>query len=237
MNRSELKDACCRGNQKLAQTGLVLYTFGNLSVADHAAGEFAIKPSGVPYAELTPEKIVILDFAGERCEGDWLASSDAPTHAALYRHCPDIGSILHTHSPYATAWAQACRPIPVLGTTHADLAADAIPCTAIMPAGLVAGDYEANTGQWIIQTLAGLNLAAAAIPMILVGGHGPFAWGRDAEAALYHGVMLETLAQMAMFTLQVAPDTQPLPAYLINRHFQRKHGAGAYYGQPKKEKQ
>jgi L-ribulose-5-phosphate 4-epimerase len=233
MNRAELKEMACRFNRELPRRGLVIYTFGNLSLFDAGRGEFAIKPSGVPYEELTPESMVVLDLEGKQVEGNLRPSSDAPTHAVLFRRFPGVSSVMHTHSPCATAWAQACRPIPNLGTTHADHLPGPVPCTAIMPEEMVRGDYEVNTGTWIARCFADQGLSPLETPMVLVGGHGPFAWGETAEKALYHGGILEELARMALFTLQIEPATPSLPGYMIEKHFRRKHGPDAYYGQKK----
>lgn len=231
MTRTELKEIACRFNRELPRRGLVIHTFGNLSVADRTRGEFAIKPSGVEYDDLTPEMMVVLDLDGRQVEGDLRPSSDAPTHGVLYQRFPGIASVMHTHSTYATAWAQARRPIPVLGTTHADYLPGPVPCTAIMPEELVRVDYEANTGVWIARAFADLGLSPLETPMVLVAGHGPFAWGETAAKALHNGAILEELARLSLFTRQIDPDCSALPAYLVDKHFRRKHGPDAYYGQ------
>ncbi len=233
MTRRELKAVACRGNRELAASGLVLHTFGNLSVFDRDRGEFAIKPSGVPYAALRPADMVVLDMEGRVVEGRLRPSSDAPTHRVLFRGFPGIVSVLHTHSTHATAWAQACRPIPLLGTTHADFLPGPVPCTQIMPEELVRQDYETHTGEVIVRAFASARLSPLETPMVLVGGHGPFAWGGSTEQALLHGVVLEELARLALLTLQADPGAAPLPTYLAHKHFSRKHGPDAYYGQEK----
>jgi L-ribulose-5-phosphate 4-epimerase len=233
MTRAELKRIACRGNRELPRRHLVMHTFGNLSVADLARGEFAIKPSGVPYVELTPGMMVVLDLEGRVVEGKLRPSSDAPTHSVLYRSFPGVSGVMHTHSTHATAWAQACRPIPCLGTTHADFLPGPVPCTELMPEEQVRGDYEAATGLWIVRTFTELRLSPLETPMVLVGGHGPFAWGMTAEEALDHGAILEELARIAILTLRIDPAALPLPAYLTEKHFRRKHGQDAYYGQEK----
>ncbi len=224
-----LKDQVYEANMQLPELGLVLYTFGNVSGVDHDLGVMAIKPSGVAYSELKPEQIVVLDLDNTVIEGDLRASSDTKTHNALYRAYPDIGGIVHTHSTYAVAWAQACQPIPCFGTTHADHLAAEIPCTGIMRDDQIQGDYEEETGVQIIEALAGQS--AAETEMILVAGHGPFTWGKSPEKAVYNSAVLEELARMAYLTLQINPQQSPLKKTLIEKHFQRKHGKHAYYGQ------
>ncbi|HVB02512.1 MAG TPA: L-ribulose-5-phosphate 4-epimerase AraD [Chitinophagaceae bacterium] len=218
-------------NMQLPSLGLVLFTFGNVSAADHDAGVFAIKPSGVPYGELTAEKMVVVDFEGRIVDGDFKPSSDTKTHALLYQRWPKIGGIAHTHSTYATAWAQAQRPIPVYGTTHADYARTEIPCAPPMDDLMISGDYEYQTGLQIMHTFHHLNLDYTEMEMILVGGHAPFTWGETAEKAVYHSAVLENLARMALLTEQIRTDAIPLKEALINKHFNRKHGPDSYYGQ------
>ena len=225
----DLKAEVYSANQELDQRGLVTYTFGNVSGVDRARGVFAIKPSGVPYSELFPEMMVVLDFECHTVEGTLRASSDAPTHAELYREFTDIGGIVHTHSTHATAWAQALRPLPCLGTTHADHLPGPVPCTPLLADAQIQGDYERETGRMIVETLQNFN--PAHVPMVLVGGHGPFCWGNTPDMAVYNAVVLEELARMAYMTLTLNPDITPLPDSLIERHFHRKHGPDAYYGQ------
>jgi L-ribulose-5-phosphate 4-epimerase len=200
-------------------------------VADHRAGVFAIKPSGVPYEELTPESMVIVDFEGKTVEGRLRPSSDTRTHAVLYKHWQKIGAIVHTHSTYATAWAQALRDIPIYGTTHADHHAGFIPCAPPMPDEMIRGDYEYQTGFQIINHFREKELSYEDVEMILVGNHAPFTWGKDARKAVYNSAVLESIARMALLTEQINPDAQPMKETLIRKHFERKHGPDAYYGQ------
>jgi len=224
-----LREAAWAANQELNRRAAILYTFGNVSAADRDRGVFAIKPSGVPYEDLRPADMVVVDFEGRVVEGALRPSSDTPTHAALYRAFPGIGGVGHTHSTYAVAWAQAGRPIPILGTTHADLLPDDVPCTAVMTEEAVAGDYEAETGALIVECFRGRSWER--VPMVLVARHGPFAWGRTAEEAVHHCVMLEELARTAWLTVALDPGIGPLEPWLLRKHFQRKHGPDAYYGQ------
>lgn len=226
-----LKAACYELNMEIPRRGLALYTWGNVSVIDRPSGVFAIKPSGVPYDELRAEDIVIVDLNAEPVEGLLNPSSDARTHAALYRSFNLIGGIVHTHSTYAVAWAQALMPIPVFGTTHADHTARDIPCTPPMADELISGDYEEQTGLQIVGHLKELGLAPHETEMVLVGGHGPFAWGVSGAKAVYNAVVLEELAKMACITLQLNPMARPLKEALRQRHYERKHGPNAYYGQ------
>ena len=225
-----LKEQVYSCNMELHRQGVVIFTFGNASAIDRRKGVIAIKPSGVEYARLKPEDIVILDFDGKIIEGHMNPSSDTKTHLVLYRHFPEIGGVVHTHSPYAVAWAQAARAIPVLGTTHADHLHLDIPCTDFMPDAMIQGDYEEETGNQIISTFRSISYKA--VEMVLVAGHGPFTWGKTPEKAVYNCVILEELAQMALLTLQVNSATPRLKEPLIQKHFQRKHGPDAYYGQP-----
>jgi L-ribulose-5-phosphate 4-epimerase len=214
---------------ELPERGVVLYTFGNASAVDRDSGVFAIKPSGIAYADLKPEDLVIVDLDGEVVDGRLRPSSDTATHALLYREFAGIGGVSHTHSPHATAWAQAGRPIPILGTTHADLAPGEIPCTRVMTEEETAGDYEVATGRLIVERFDDLD--AAQTPMVLVARHGPFTWGATAEKAVEHSVMLEELARIAWLTVALDPRVLPLERWLSGKHFERKHGDGAYYGQ------
>ena len=225
-----LKEQCCEANLELPRLGLVLYTFGNVSCCDRAHGVFAIKPSGVDYQALRPDDIVIVDFEGRRVEGELRPSSDTPTHAVLYRQYAEIGGVVHTHSVYATAWAQAKRDIPAYGTTHADYLPGPVPCTDIMSDERIRGEYETETGREIIDCLTARGLGSET-GMALVAGHGPFTWGRDAAEAVFRARILEELAHMAWLTEQLNPRACPLKETLISRHYLRKHGAGAYYGQ------
>jgi L-ribulose-5-phosphate 4-epimerase len=203
--------------------------FGNVSGIDRERGLIAIKPSGVMYDDLTVENIVIVDLDDKVVEGKLRPSSDTKTHTELYRSFPEIGGIVHTHSTYAVAWAQAMKPIPIMGTTHADLLGTDVPCTELMSDEMIQGDYEKETGKQIVNTFAARSYKE--IPMVLVAGHGPFTWGESPEKALYHSQMLEELAKMALLTLQINPSTPRLKKTLIDKHFKRKHGPDSYYGQ------
>jgi L-ribulose-5-phosphate 4-epimerase len=224
-----LRERVCRANLDLVAKGLVLETFGNASGIDRELGVIAIKPSGVSYDELVPGAIVLVDLAGKRVDGDLAPSSDTPTHARLYREFPDIGGVVHTHSRYATGWAQARRPLPCLGTTHADYFRGTVPCTAVISDRQVAGDYEAETAVQIVEALRGVDYRQ--MPAVLVASHGPFTWGADAAEAVYHAVMLEYAAELASIAVGVNPRIGPAKRTLVDRHFLRKHGADAYYGQ------
>jgi L-ribulose-5-phosphate 4-epimerase len=225
----ELKQRAFEANLEIPRRGLAIYTFGNVSAFDADRAVFAIKPSGVAYESLTAADMIVLDIDGNTVEGHLRPSSDTKTHAALYKAFRGIGGIVHTHSTYATAWAQARLPIPIYGTTHADHLAEDVPCTALMTADAVEKDYEAETGHQIIDCFRTRDPAQT--PMVLVAGHGPFAWGKTAEKAVYHAVVLEELAKIASLTQSLAPNAERLPDYLVRKHFERKHGKGAYYGQ------
>jgi L-ribulose-5-phosphate 4-epimerase len=216
---------------QLPQLGLVLFTFGNVSVADHEKKVFAIKPSGVPYVDLSPEKMVIADFDGNAIDGSLRPSSDTKTHAVLYRHWNKIGSIVHTHSVYATAWAQSLRDIPIYGTTHADHNTVDIPCAPPMSDEMIGGNYEHETGFQIMNCFAERKLSYEEVEMILVGNHAPFTWGEKADKAVYNAAVLEQIAQMAWLTEQINPKAAKLKEALIKKHFDRKHGKDSYYGQ------
>lgn len=228
---NDIKEAAYNANMQLPKLGLVLYTFGNVSAVNRSLGVFAIKPSGVPYDQLLPDKMVIVDFDGKTVEGALRPSSDTLTHAVLYRHLENIGGIAHTHSAYATAWAQGQRDIPIFGTTHADHNTVDIPCTAPMSDEMIRGNYEYETGFQIINALKEKGLTYEDIEMILVGNHAPFTWGKTAEKAVYNSAVLESIAQMALFTEQINPDAPRLKDSLIKKHFERKHGPDSYYGQ------
>ena len=221
-------------NMQLPKLGLVLFTFGNVSAADRTAGVFAIKPSGVPYDELTPEKMVIVDFEGNTVEGSLRPSSDTKTHAVLYKHWESVHGIVHTHSTYATAWAQAQRDIPIYGTTHADHLTNDIPCAPPMDDAMIQGDYEYQTGFQIINCLQERGLSYTEIEMILVGNHAPFTWGKTAAKAVYNSAVLENVAYMALLTEQINANAPRLKDALIKKHFERKHGPLSYYGQSEK---
>ncbi len=231
--REEVLDA----NLELVRRGLVLYTFGNVSGIDRSTGLVAIKPSGVPYEELTPEQIVISDLAGKIVDGNFRPSSDLATHLELYKHFLHIGGVAHTHSEFATAWAQAETPIPCFGTTHADSFHGPIPVTERLSPKEIAGDYELETGKAICRTFMNSSTNAKldpdAIPAVLVAGHAPFCWGATAAEAAHHAVILEYVARMACHTLSINSDSRPLARELHDKHFLRKHGRNAYYGQVK----
>ncbi len=226
-----IKEEAYEANMQLPQLGLVLFTFGNVSAADRNLGVFAIKPSGVPYQELSPEKMVIVDFDGAVVKGKLRPSSDTKTHAVLYKHWENIGGIAHTHSTYATAWAQAQREIPLFGTTHADHNTVNIPCASPMSDEMIKGDYELETGFQIINWFKEKGLNYEEVEMILVSNHAPFTWGKTAAKAVYNSAVLENIAQMALLTEQINPDAPRLKEALIKKHFERKHGPDSYYGQ------
>ena len=226
-----LKEECYKANMQLNALSLVVYTFGNVSAVDRANRVFAIKPSGVPYGILKPEDIVIVDFDNNIVEGSMRPSSDTKTHAYLYKNWDDIGGIAHTHATYSVAWAQAQRDIPIFGTTHADHLTVDIPCAPPMGDELIQGNYEHNTGIQIIECFQQKNLSHQEVEMVLIGNHGPFAWGKDADKAVYNSKVLEVIAEMAYITLQINPNAPRLKDSLIKKHYERKHGKGAYYGQ------
>jgi len=230
-NYSKIREEAYVANMQLPKLGLVLFTFGNVSSADRAQRVFAIKPSGVPYEELSPENMVIVDFDGNTVEGDLRPSSDTKTHAVLYNNWEDISGIVHTHSTYATAWAQAQTDIPIFGTTHADHLTVDIPCAPPMADDMIAGNYEYETGFQIINHFNQLGLSHKEVEMILVGNHAPFTWGKTAHKAVYNSAVLETVAQMALLTKQINPAAPKLKDALIKKHFERKHGPDSYYGQ------
>lgn len=227
----ELKEQAFQANMEIPRRGLAIYTFGNVSAFDAERAVFAIKPSGVAYEKLTIGDMVVVDVDANIVEGHLRPSSDTKTHAALYRAgaFKGVGGIVHTHSTYATAWAQARLPIPIYGTTHADHLAEDVPCTALMTADAVERDYEAETGTQIIDCFRTRDPNQT--PMVLVAGHGAFAWGKTAEKAVYHAVVLEELAKIASLTRTLDPRAERLPGYLVRKHFERKHGKSAYYGQ------
>lgn len=226
-----IKETCFKSNMQLPDLGLVIFTFGNVSVADHEDGVFAIKPSGLPYESLKPSDIVIVDYEANVVEGKLNPSSDTKTHALLYKTWPSLGGIVHTHSTFAVAWSQAEKNIPILGTTHADHLAGDIPCTGRMDDLMIKGDYEFETGNQIISCFRDRSLSPEEVEMVLVAQHGPFTWGKTAEKAVYNSVILEKLAEMAWITLQINPSAQRLSQSLIDKHYFRKHGGDAYYGQ------
>jgi L-ribulose-5-phosphate 4-epimerase len=226
-----LREEVLEANLELVRRGLVLYTFGNASGIDRSQALVAIKPSGVPYEKLTPEHIVISDLAGNIVDGALRPSSDLATHLELYKHFPNIGGVAHTHSEFATAWAQAETPIPCFGTTHADSFHGPIPVTEPLTAAEIEGDYELATGAAICRAFSKLD--PDAIPAVLVAGHAPFCWGANAAEAAHHAVILEYVARMASHTLSINAESRPLARPLHDKHFLRKHGRNAYYGQVK----
>ena len=228
---TSIKEEAYQCNMQLPQLGLVLFTFGNVSVADRDKAVFAIKPSGVPYNQLTPDHMVIVDFEGRVVEGKLRPSSDTKTQAVLYKHWEGVGGITHTHSTYATAWAQSQRDIPIFGTTHADHLTSDIPCAAPMEDDMIAGNYEYETGFQIINHFNEHKLDYKEVEMILVGNHAPFTWGKTGDKSVYNSAVLETVAKMALLTEQINPKAPRLKDALIKKHYERKHGGAAYYGQ------
>lgn len=226
-----IKEKAYEANMRLPELKLVLFTFGNASVADRDNNVFAIKPSGVPYDDLEPGDMVIVDFDGHVVEGAMRPSSDTQTHAVLYKHWGNVGGIVHTHSTYATAWAQSLTDLPILGTTHADHLAMDVPCTQPMADDKIEGDYEYETGMQIISEFEDRQISYEEAGMILVGSHAPFTWGKTVDNAVYQSAVLEEIAKMACLTKQVRPDAPKLKQTLIKKHYQRKHGNDAYYGQ------
>ena len=231
MSYKDIKEQAFEANMQLPKLNLVLFTFGNVSSADHTKGVFAIKPSGVPYEQLTADKMVVVDFDANLVEGNLRPSSDTKTHAVLYKNWTEIGGIVHTHSTYATSWAQAQMPIPIYGTTHADHLTTDIPCAPPMADEMIKGNYEYETGFQIINHFAELGLSYKEVEMILVGNHAPFTWGKTAEKAVYNSAVLEYTAQMALLTQQINAKAPRLKDSLIKKHYDRKHGSDAYYGQ------
>ncbi|TZF86474.1 L-ribulose-5-phosphate 4-epimerase (plasmid) [Pedobacter sp. BS3] len=226
-----IREQAYKANMQLPELGLVIFTFGNVSAADHNLGVFAIKPSGIPYDKLSPGNMVIVDFEGNVVEGTLRPSSDTKTHAVLYKHWANITGIVHTHSTYATAWAQSQRDIPIFGTTHADHNTNDIPCAAPMSDERIKGDYEYQTGFQIMDCLKDRGLSYEETEMILVGNHAPFTWGKTVEQALYNSAVLENIAKMAWLTEQINPSVTRLKHTLVKKHYERKHGPGSYYGQ------
>jgi L-ribulose-5-phosphate 4-epimerase len=231
MNYQEIRDECCEANKSLSRLNLVDITFGNASCLDRARGVFAIKPSGVDYACLTPEEMVIVDLEGRKVEGRYKPSSDAETHRRLFLAFANVRAVVHTHSRHATSFALAGRAIPCFGTTHADYFYGEVPLTRQLTAKEVADRYEWETGNVIVERFANLNPDDN--PGVLVQGHGPFAWGTNGAEAVENAQALEIIAEMALNSLALTPGLQPIPPYLIDKHFLRKHGPGAYYGQSK----
>ncbi len=227
----ELKAQVYEANMELPKRGLVTYTWGNVSGIDREKGLFVIKPSGVEYDELKPEDLVVMDLNGNKVEGKLNPSSDTKTHLELYKAFPDLGGIVHTHSTHACAWAQAGRDITAYGTTHADYFYGDIPCARSLTPAEIEEDYEANTGKVIIETFKERGIEPKFVPAVVCRNHGPFTWGKDAAQAVYHAVVLEEVAKMALLTEQLNHHVQRAPQYIQDKHFLRKHGPNAYYGQ------
>ena len=227
----KLKQSVYEANMELPRRGLVTYTWGNVSGIDREKGLVVIKPSGVRYEELTPDKLVVLDLDGKVVEGALNPSSDTKTHLVLYRGFPALGGVVHTHSPCAVAWAQAGRDIPCYGTTHADYFYGPVPCARALTPEEIDEDYERNTGRVIVEEFRARGIEPAHVPAVICRSHGPFAWGADAAEAVYHAAVLEEVAHMALLTLAVDADAVPAPQHLQDKHFMRKHGPQAYYGQ------
>lgn len=227
----QLKEQVYRANMELPKRGLITYTWGNVSGIDRETGYFVIKPSGVDYDKLKPEDLVVLDLAGNQIEGEYRPSSDTKTHIELYKKYPEIGGVVHTHSPEATSWAQAGRDIPLYGTTHADYFYGDIPCARTLTQEEIDDDYEKNTGLVIIKTLEERGINPVYTPAVLCKNHGPFTWGKDADEAVHNAVVLEEVAKMATKTELINPSAKPAPDCMKEKHFFRKHGANAYYGQ------
>jgi L-ribulose-5-phosphate 4-epimerase len=223
-----LKEKVLEANLDLVRHGLVLYTWGNVSERDPETGHIVIKPSGVPYGEMKADDMVVLEASGKQIDGKLRPSSDAPTHVILYQHFREIGGIVHTHSEWATSWAQAGRDIPPFGTTHADYFYGKVPCTRPLTEDEVKGAYEVNTGKVIVETIEGSEVLSN--PGVLVHGHAPFTWGKDAKEAVYHAVVLEEVAKMA-FRTEMLGQRNPIGKHLLDKHYSRKHGKDAYYGQ------
>lgn len=227
----KLKEIVFQENLELVNKDLVIYTWGNVSAIDRDNENIIIKPSGVEYDKMKAEDMVVLDLQGEKIEGKYRPSSDTATHIELYKAFPEIGGIVHTHSSYAVSWAQSRRDIPALGTTHADYFYGNIPCTRALTKEEIENEYEKNTGLVIIETLKNKNIDPMSIPGIIVASHGPFAWGKSAEDAVYNAVVLEEVAKMAYRTVLLNPNIEEVEQYLLDKHYFRKHGKNAYYGQ------
>ena len=225
----QLKEQVYKANMELPKRKLITYTWGNVSGIDRETGYFVIKPSGVDYDELTPDDMVVMDLQGNKVEGKYKPSSDTATHLELYKAFPEIGGVVHTHSPWATSWAQAGRSIPCYGTTHADYFYGTIPCARSLTKEEIESEYEKNTGLVIVETFKGLN--PVYVPGVLCVNHGPFTWGKDAMEAVHNAVVLEEVAKMAYHTEMINPRVQPAPETIKEKHFMRKHGKNAYYGQ------
>lgn len=227
----QLKEIVYQANMELPKRGLITYTWGNVSGIDRETGYIVIKPSGVDYENMKAEDMVVLDLLGNRIEGKYKPSSDTATHIALYLKFPELGGVVHTHSTWATSWAQAGRSIPLYGTTHADYFYGSIPCARSLTKEEINGEYEKNTGLVIIETLTQQEINPMSMPGILCCNHGPFTWGKDAFDAVHNAVVLEEVAKMAAFTEQINKEAKPAPTTIMDKHYLRKHGSNAYYGQ------
>ncbi|MEI8245695.1 MAG: L-ribulose-5-phosphate 4-epimerase AraD [Lentisphaerota bacterium] len=231
MKYDALKKECFEANQELTRQSLVIYTFGNVSCIDEKRDVFAIKPSGVKYNKMRWQDIVVINMSGKIVDGNLKPSSDTQTHLVLYQNFPDAGSIVHTHSTYATAWAQSLRDVPLYGTTHADHLPMDIPCTELMPDDRIVNDYETETGLQIVDCFKKRRLSSGEIQMALIAGHGPFTWGETAAEAVYNAKILEELCRIAFLTERINPEVTRLKKSLVEKHYNRKHGVNAYYGQ------
>lgn len=227
----QLKEIVYKANMELPKRGLVTFTWGNVSGIDRASGYIVIKPSGVEYENMKPEDMVVMDLMGNRIEGKYKPSSDTATHIELYKKYPEIGGVVHTHSTWATSWAQAGRSIPLYGTTHADYFYGPIPCARSLTEQEIGGEYEKNTGLVIIETLTNNQINPMSMPGILCTNHGPFTWGKDAFEAVHNAVVLEEVAKMACYSELINTNVKPAPQVIADKHYLRKHGANAYYGQ------
>ncbi len=227
----QLKEMVYQANMELPKRGLITFTWGNVSAIDRESGYLVIKPSGVDYQNMGPDDMVVIDLMGNRIEGKYKPSSDTATHIELYKKYPEIGGVVHTHSTWATSWAQAGRSIPLYGTTHADYFYGEIPCARSLSEDEINGEYEKNTGLVIIETLSEMQINPKSMPGILLKNHGPFTWGKDANEAVHNAVVLEEVAKMACYSEIINPQVMPAPQVIADRHYLRKHGANAYYGQ------
>ncbi|MEQ9810758.1 L-ribulose-5-phosphate 4-epimerase [Streptococcus jiangjianxini] len=227
----DIKEIVYQQNLELPKRGLIKYTWGNVSQVDREKGLFVIKPSGVDYDAMKASDMVVCDFDGNVVEGDFRPSSDMPTHAKIYKYFQDVGGVVHTHSPWAVVWSQAGKDLPALGTTHADTFYGTVPCARFLTQEELDAGYEAETGTVIVETFKERGLKPNEVPGILLQGHGPFTWGKDAEDAVMHAVVLEEVSKMNFFTRQLNPDSPDLPQHILDKHYQRKHGKNAYYGQ------
>jgi L-ribulose-5-phosphate 4-epimerase len=226
-----LKEEAWEANMEIPRLNLAIHTWGNVSAFDPDKGVFAIKPSGVPYDKLSADSMVVVDLEGKVVSGNLNPSSDTETHRVLYQEFSGIKGITHTHSPYATGWAQARKSVPVYGTTHADNGAETIPCTRLLDAEAVKNNYETETGKLIVSTFRKQKRNPAHMTMVLVSGHGPFTWGTNAAESVHQAAIIEEICKIALFTVMLDPDIRPLPDYLMRKHWERKHGPDAYYGQ------